>query len=655
MTTETVRTELYGCDLIMKGGISSGVIYPPAIAELSKTHRFHSIAGSSAGALGAVAAAAAEYARQTGNEDAFDPLGGSDDTVSLNELLAEVDGSGKTLLHRLFVPQESTKPYFDLLWTLARSERKSLPVLQAVASHSSVVPSTLMGAAGLVLVLAAVVLPFTGSDSVVLGIVAGMMAVVGLALWLGSALTGGAKRLASTLHQSFIDNHFGFVNGSKVGDQEGVTSWLHLQIQRLAKSGRDRSSKPLTYGDLDAHGIELVTMTTNASQGSSDAFPFVDEDAWAFDPEDLKRLLPEDVFDYLVTTAKQHAEDWKSAELRPPQNLLPLPPATQLPVLLGARLSFPIPPALSAFPLYRRVSAPTNGAVDVTESQYVKIWLTDGGLCSNLPVHLFDAALPSRPTFAINLAYGTHPPDIANDDEMMRAHRLVSRPLSAEVGMDLPVHDISNMTSFGKSVLEASRNWSDNSTQSEVGVRDRICTVQLGDGEGGSNIDMSSDTIRDLAFRGRAAGENLAWMTTGIAPESDPTRGNDVPNTQWLRHRWTRLLTTIDGLAVFADKLATRYVSEEIVPQGGIEPEAITYADLTKNALTLKTALRLETTRWNEKTATDVEAIVDHLAKTPIEGTSLDVTDSERKLVLSTRKPTRSIPERDRPVDPFPT
>jgi hypothetical protein len=30
----------YECDLIMKGGITSGIVYPPAVLELAKSHRF---------------------------------------------------------------------------------------------------------------------------------------------------------------------------------------------------------------------------------------------------------------------------------------------------------------------------------------------------------------------------------------------------------------------------------------------------------------------------------------------------------------------------------------------------------------------------------------------------------------------------------------
>ena len=52
------------CDLIMKGGVTSGVVYPPAILELAKDYRFRSVGGTSAGAIAAAAAAAAEYGRE---------------------------------------------------------------------------------------------------------------------------------------------------------------------------------------------------------------------------------------------------------------------------------------------------------------------------------------------------------------------------------------------------------------------------------------------------------------------------------------------------------------------------------------------------------------------------------------------------------------
>jgi len=46
------------CDLVMKGGITSGVVYPHAICELAQTYRLKQIGGASAGAIAAAAAEA---------------------------------------------------------------------------------------------------------------------------------------------------------------------------------------------------------------------------------------------------------------------------------------------------------------------------------------------------------------------------------------------------------------------------------------------------------------------------------------------------------------------------------------------------------------------------------------------------------------------
>ncbi len=51
------------CDIVLKGGITSGVVYPLALVELAKRFRFSNIGGTSAGAIAAAAAAAAEYGR----------------------------------------------------------------------------------------------------------------------------------------------------------------------------------------------------------------------------------------------------------------------------------------------------------------------------------------------------------------------------------------------------------------------------------------------------------------------------------------------------------------------------------------------------------------------------------------------------------------
>ena len=54
------------CDLVMKGGVASGVVYPGAILALAKRYRFRNVGGTSAGAIAATVTAAAELGRREG-------------------------------------------------------------------------------------------------------------------------------------------------------------------------------------------------------------------------------------------------------------------------------------------------------------------------------------------------------------------------------------------------------------------------------------------------------------------------------------------------------------------------------------------------------------------------------------------------------------
>src|SRR5680860_1364155 len=63
-------TEKLQCDLVMRGGITSGIVYPRAIAKLADTYDFRSIGGTAAGAIAAAGTAAAADGAKHG-EDHF--------------------------------------------------------------------------------------------------------------------------------------------------------------------------------------------------------------------------------------------------------------------------------------------------------------------------------------------------------------------------------------------------------------------------------------------------------------------------------------------------------------------------------------------------------------------------------------------------------
>ncbi|WP_345029581.1 patatin-like phospholipase family protein, partial [Kutzneria kofuensis] len=89
------------CDLVMQGGITSGVAYPAAVLELYKQFRFRSIGGASAGAMAAAVTAAAEYARDSGGFE------------RLEALRQQLQQPG--LIVKQFRPSKQARPLFRIL------------------------------------------------------------------------------------------------------------------------------------------------------------------------------------------------------------------------------------------------------------------------------------------------------------------------------------------------------------------------------------------------------------------------------------------------------------------------------------------------------------------------------------------------------------
>lgn len=553
MSTEVAVEPPHHCDLVLKGGLTSGVLYPPAIVELSKDHRFHSIGGSSVGAVAAAGAAAAEYGRRTGSGTGFDGLAG------LPEKLSRVDRSGRTLLQRLFTPEAITRPYFDAIWRQKAMGRgtslrdRVRPVLGELFRQGPALPRSVAG-------LVATVGPLAAAGAVLVAIpdprwidtaylVLSAIVISGTAYSV-TRIGYGVGRVARAAERDLTDNYFGLCTGRPVDGELGLTDWLHSEIEDMAGDLRYEgdlltgSPRPLCYGDLAREDIQLITLTTNLSQQSSDNFPFVD-DTWAFKVDDMNTLMPGQVASYLERRGEKATADDPDRQQLDRQGLLKLPPADELPVIMGARISLSFPGFISAIPLWRRNA----------KGRYEKVWLSDGGICSNLPAHLFDSPLPGRPTYAINLSTGAT--DVADypagPEAHARAH--VLRPTTGGPSGGAPIAEIDDPCQLFAAVYTTLRNWSDNSTTEAIGVRDRICTVQLGRGEGGFNLDMSPTTMEGLKPRGVEAGRNLGRILRG----DETVEGYLAdPGWQWNQHRWTRFRSVAAALTDYIERIDRR-------------------------------------------------------------------------------------------------
>lgn len=523
------------CDLVMKGGITSGIVYPRAIAEFARRFRLRSIGGASAGAIAAAAAAAAQYGRNHGH-DRFDEL------ERLPEWLAGDEGSTQTRLLRLFQPQAALRPLYR--WLLGGLSTTTYSRWRTALrwAGGAALRFPFAAVVALLLVLAIfgglrwfAALPFWPLSNV--GVVLlGVLAV--FALMLGGCV-GVLRALTRTVPRHF----YGICDGMQ-HDADGapaLTPWLHGLLQRLA--GRDGGGTPLTFGDLwggatptgrrkghpaatrsSKRDIDLRVMTTALSQGRPYSLPFEPKDRFHFDEAEFRQLFPGDVVDWMLA----HPATIRDPRMQLP-TLHPLPDMEHLPILVAARMSLSFPLLICAVPLYR--SNPVTRRIE-------RIWFSDGGLCSNFPVHYFDAPLPSRPTFAINLTDDVFLP---RDREPAEPDDFVFVPEHNAGGQDHHVVDLEpkgrpRLGGFIGALLETLHNWTDNTQLRVPGFRDRVAHVRLRRNEGGLNLRMQRELILQLAERGRHAAKRLVGA---FFPRAEYDH-----DTTWQNHRWVRFRTS---------------------------------------------------------------------------------------------------------------
>ena len=183
----------------------------------------------------------------------------------------------------------------------------------------------------------------------------------------------------------------------------------------------------------------------------------------------------------------------------------------------------------------------------------IPIWLTDGGISSNFPIHMFDAPLPGRPTFAVSLdelGKGLAPP----------ANR-VWLPTNARQGLYLPTKRIDTLGDFAGGVLNAAKDWQDQLLSAMPGQRERIAHVVLKSTEGGLNLAMPKKVAQELMLYGFQAGRLF------------------VQDFDFDEHRWRRAL-------VYYDQLSQAVKASEIQWNAGYSTflrnhQPLSYADVT--------------------------------------------------------------------------
>jgi hypothetical protein len=548
------------CDVIMKGGITSGVVYPLALTELAKQFRFSQVGGTSAGAIAASAAAAAEYGRNVPGRG----------FVLLAKLPAEV---GK-ILFSLFQPTPALKPVFDILVAAIGNDSTAAKVMRVIGA----------ALAGFALAATAGALPG------LLIVVAGWwysnlaLALLGVLLLLIGVIVGVAVCIYRAVNQGIPDNDFGLCPGkTQPGNSNpGLSDWLADLIDDIA--GRDpKTDPPLTFGDLSpaeaagapGHKITLRMMTTNLTLRRPYSLPF-NEKIYAFRLADFERLFPARITSYL--TAHCEKVDDVTGEHH---DLYRFPEPDNLPLIVATRMSLSFPLLFCAVPLYAQ---DFTFASKAKRDKWRKNLFSDGGLSNNFPIQFFDRMLPNSPTFGISLDdfnKNRVPEDIRKqypkvDDPHQRVW--LPKTTSAGSGVLIPGEPLDGIVAFFSRLIDAAKDWEDNLQSTLPGYRDRIVHVGLEPNEGGLNINMPNELVRRLGNYGALAGVDMR-------DEFDLDE-----------HRWCRFLVAMDRLDHTLDEIAAAYNG-----QGGIEsfqaflerypnpPNPVSYKDAARDHLeTLK-------------------------------------------------------------------
>jgi predicted acylesterase/phospholipase RssA len=563
------------CDLVMKGGITSGIVYPNAVLALARDFRFKNIGGTSAGAIAAAATAAAALGDRkhvaSGSPTPCPPTLGF---AGLERVAAQLSSQG--FIFGLFQPARGGRNAYRLIVTLAGNAGVFRKAMVAAVAVLAIAPLEALLLLGLFLALGYWLAGASG--------VAAVLLPAAICAYLG-AVIAAVLRVARVTRRNLL----GLCSGLSVrkdAGKPGLTEWLHEVLQSL--SGK-APSEPLLFGDLWAAprypgepktetAISLQMITTGVSHHEPRTLPFTDASFW-FLREEFYLLFPKAVVDAMVAMAG-------SPDRVGDKDYYRLPAKGRLPVLVAMRMSLSFPLLISAVPLHEPVgrrtlrdetegealddvadaketnlsqstdSLATGGETPLSLIEGFRIcWFSDGGVSSNFPLHLFDAPLPRWPTFAINLVYpqsddgppveSPEPPNardkaeesvwlpLHNNRGWQRSYSSIARPLA-----------LAEVSGFVFGIISTMQNWRDLLQSRAPGQRDRIVHVALDKVEGGMNLDMSQEILDNISLKGTIAGERLYQFSFD-------------------NHVWVRWRNVASGLQRYTIRIAA---SAKVVP-----------------------------------------------------------------------------------------
>lgn len=517
------------CDMIMKGGITSGVVYPQAILRLARKYRFRAMGGGSVGALVAALTAAAELAR---GDRGFERLDEKRDELS----------SDGFLTYRFQAP-EQTRPALELFLAILSARNETAGGASRFGSYANHLGSVLIREYRKVFVTSFVIGAIVGI--VLLSLLAeglnspwseadlgSYMILFGFVVGLLAAICGAIAKFVYIMWRKVPKNQFGLCRGSGAPgtvEQPLLTDWISQAINYIA--GIEMGGTPLTFADLNSADdvtprIELKIMSTNLNQTTPYIFPR-NPNTFLFSEDEMSGFFPANVVRYMIENAAP-------TDVSLPEGFHVFPEADKLPIVVPVRMAISFPILLSAVPVWtvKRAawdSRRMNPPVSLTETDLSRNLFSDGGICSNFPVHFFDAWLPRRPTFGIDLTSTPDENDFILDDISFPGPSGDLAPgevwlPQADQRDNILSSGIGNLLQFAMAIFHSAQNFRDTMQSQLPSYQERIVHVPLSSLEGGLNLNMPQHIIKDMQDKGLEAGEILCGERFSFE-----------------RHQWVRL------------------------------------------------------------------------------------------------------------------
>jgi predicted acylesterase/phospholipase RssA len=577
------------CDIIMKGGVASGVVYPSALCRLAEDYRFRSIGGTSVGAIAAAAAAAAEYRRykprregRVGVDD-----GGFEELAKLPEWLRLRARSDPAAIPvALFHPEPSTARYFGTITDALNEKGFRRPLAILVSAPPRFPKAALLGAvpglivsglvtallitlwlwAGVAFAAAAVLVGLASLKPrwllriapafrhprlrlLLLGILLVLLPLALIPVGVIAASTGAFVRGAL---RSIPDNYFGLCRGSRGSSSSDSADWPPRPLPL------DPCESPKALTDWLADLIDVI-----ADKPAGEPLTF--GDLWAADQQEMpsrdelarlkrsERIIQFQVIATCLTLGTPYRLPFEGASFAGgevpfyfrldewralfPRRIIDCLESATVPE--GPDGSYRRLPDASMLPVVVAARLSLSfpflfSAVPLhakrTSGGFFRCWFSDGGITSNFPIHFFDAPLPRWPTFGINLHGPRHPrsPEEVGNVRIYTSYEPALEDLEAV---------IATIGDFASSIKDALMDWRDNAQSNLLGWRDRVAHIRFGEREGGLDFFLDDATIARFSDRGQRAGDALADRFTAADPPA------------WQINRWLRYRSGMSALA----------------------------------------------------------------------------------------------------------